>query len=66
MDELESGLVLFDLVAGLHVALLSLLLDALQQRSEEGTGRTWGRIILAGVSLCFLAHGCSLSDAFTG
>lgn len=35
MDELESGLVLFDLVAGLHVALLSLLLDALQQRYVE-------------------------------
>lgn len=32
MDELEGGLVLFDTVAGIHVALLSLLLDALQQR----------------------------------
>ncbi|RVW20936.1 hypothetical protein CK203_110958 [Vitis vinifera] len=32
MDELEGGFVLFDTVAGIHVALLSLLLDALQQR----------------------------------
>ncbi|THG08097.1 hypothetical protein TEA_015337 [Camellia sinensis var. sinensis] len=31
MDELEAGFVLFDNVTGLHVALLSLLLDALQQ-----------------------------------
>ncbi|CAK9166007.1 unnamed protein product [Ilex paraguariensis] len=32
MDELEGGFVLFDNVTGLHVALLSLLLNALQQR----------------------------------
>lgn len=31
MDELEDGFVLFDTVTGFHVALLSLLLDALQQ-----------------------------------
>lgn len=32
MDELEAGFVLFDTVAGLHAPLLSLFLDALQQR----------------------------------
>lgn len=32
MDELEGGSILFDTVAGIHFALLSLLLDALQQR----------------------------------
>lgn len=32
MDELEAGFILFDTVAGFHAALLSLLLDALQQR----------------------------------
>ncbi|CAL5344284.1 unnamed protein product [Camellia sinensis] len=39
MDELEAGFVLFDNVTGLHVALLSLLLDALQQcvRKERAT-----------------------------
>lgn len=30
MDELEGGFVLFDTLTGFHVALLSLLLDALQ------------------------------------
>ena len=32
MAELEGGFILFDTVAGIHVALLPLLLDALQQR----------------------------------
>lgn len=32
MDKLEGGFVLFDNSTGVHVALLSLLLDALQQR----------------------------------
>lgn len=31
MGELEGGSILFDSVTSLHVALLSLLLDALQQ-----------------------------------
>lgn len=31
MDQLEGGPILFDNVTSLHVALLSLLLDALQQ-----------------------------------
>jgi len=29
MDELEAGFILLDIVAGVHVALLSLLFDAL-------------------------------------
>lgn len=65
MDELEGGFVLFDTVAGIHVALLSLLLDALQQRCEEGTSCTWSCLILAGISLRFLANGDSFSYAFT-
>lgn len=34
-------------------------------RCKEGTSCTWSHLVLAGLSLCFLAHGHSLPNAFT-
>lgn len=35
-------------------------------RCEKGTGCTWCYLILVGISIWFLAHGHSFSNAFTG